>query len=633
MSETKPTSERRLVIRHDIWTPPEGGRKAMLLVSTGRDCLCIVLAVEPRSGDVWIGRAHLTADAADASREAIAACVRLSPAKGPQMAAVILHDDRMDLAKQVLVYANDFKARSDPRYRLMQGVIKRTWRDGRPLGGHDLMADGRVIPLDASLAPGYLDAKEHPNYLIEVHDWTRIDPHPGTTGGGPRVEFALDDLNLDAISKTVSNWRYMVAKAIFPASKPYLRNRHHWSNALLRHHRAEGLQGLYRQQAAELHPAFVPILRADAKLSSLIDAGRPFEAALVERLRPFIPPGEREGLTLPKIRRMRSLGHTPSLAMLRSYLSWCARLPLAVVPETRNGWYVMQSCIQHAGTWVECFGLDLRTLFEGPFSRMPKTEIYPSWGGSLIAAVDMVRRFRDTVALPGLPGLDDKAGMRAAARLLFEGLSATAIDRAQKEWHRRLPFLESALPEGKDFVSWPPLAQDWTSPAGNVRIVFLTKQSELREEGRFGAGRDGREGLMHCVGGYAPRCYEAACHVASVRTRAGEGWARASTAEFVPDEQGGVTLAQHKGRANGEPPPEAALAMGSFLADLASGRHPVDPGAVRKRTGDGYRDGIDWSSRAMRETALDAWRPFLLPRTQREGYDAVIARLSTLTAP
>ncbi len=641
MSRARP---RLAGIRHAVWALEDGAYRALLLVTQGRDCLGVLVAYDLARREWRIGRARLPAHAIRASRETVAGAIRTAPADGTTIAAIGVFDSvQARLAAQAALYVLDMEADGTVRGKLAAQVQRIGYCRRRDLGPPGRMAfDGYdALPLPA--AAGYLDQLEAPDYLTSVRTWRVVDVPAPAPGPPPDryVELALDPgANLDShhgtselVRPILLEWTEALAGAMFPPGLEVLRQQGHWSNALWRRLHADGKVGTYRRQAALLHPMFMPVLLSDPGLSGLVDAGRPFEKALLDRVRPWVRKGERSGLTQAKLRRLRAFPRSPHLEDVRRLLSWSALLPLHAVPRTPSGWRRLDWVQSVLGSGIRRYGLDpvriLAPLLVGA-SDQPLDSRAPGSVGSLRRASDMIERFAGTVVLPAFPGLAAADANRAAARLLLRDLDLKGIDRLQALWHARLQAFEKALPEGRDLVEWPALSAPWASPDGSARLAFLTRGSELRAEGAHGLDREGGSGLGHCVGGYARRCYGGTSHVASLRLHDGKAWVRASTVEFQVSPEGGVSVTQHKGVGNAEPAPEARRALAAFEAAIASGAHALDAEALAARTEHGFLDGLDWSDRRTCERALRAWRPFLRGDAAREGYDALVTRLERL---
>ncbi len=228
------------------------------------------------------------------------------------------------------------------------------------------------------------------------------------------------------------------------------------------------------------------------------------------------------------------------------------------------------------------------------------------------------------VALSGVPGdgqpsHDDLA--RAAFHLLFSGRRLRRMVAASTRWHKAAPGTSATLSELPGDVSRAVEGWDAGLPdhrEGDLSVVVLTDAAGLADEGRDGRDADGVGGLCHCVGGYVRDCRLGRSRILSVRRHLGDGaWERVSTVEV--DVRGdAVGLAQHRGRGNAEPSPEAADLVARYLRDVAVpdalDRAALAPHPEGEVTGAGYA----WRRPGNWEVAVRLWRP-LLPRALRDA--------------
>ena len=236
---------------------------------------------------------------------------------------------------------------------------------------------------------------------------------------------------------------------------------------------------------------------------------------------------------------------------------------------------------------------------------------------------DVVRAFLRQVLGPAVLSSGMAKGERilatawidAAWKLLWSGRSLPRILEASARWHRVSGALDAAWMEAASARGGTP---SWgaglpCATYGDVRIEVLVDDASLLAEGARHA-HDGTPGLSHCVGGYGPNCRAGGTRVASVRRTHGEGsWTRLSTVAF--DVRGPLlpVVAQHRGRDNGEPPPEALEAVNRYVREIREGVLSVDPaGLVRVPEppmpgwGGAVRlAGPDWAS------VRDAWARML----------------------
>jgi len=396
--------------------------------------------------------------------------------------------------------------------------------------------------------------------------------------------------------------------------------------------------GAWRRQAATLQPAFAAAILRDPVLRERVDAGRPFEDRLLDRVRMAIR--NPEGLTAAKLRRLRALrrpltvdGYGNGAAVL-SVLSF---LPLRNVPRSPEGWAAFIEdglsvihCLRNDGTPLDraLAGVpddwDLKTLWP----ERPDNDVQTV----LLAMHDMAERFGQTLLGPSVEGiLSDGMPLNSlAARMLYGRDDFRRMVRRQAAWHADLPRLDAALGAPAD-LAWPALFAPYAHPAHGIEIRCLTSAAELHAEGGTGPDAAGMAGLAHCVGGYAGACHEGRSHIAAVTGPGGTGRVRLATAEFVV-EGGTFRIRQLRGRRNAAPSEEVLSAAISLLAQLDLGQHPHDPEAARTRAPSPPADPRPADLAAI----YAAWRPHL-PRAMRgvdlDGFRAIARGLAAGSLP
>jgi len=232
-------------------------------------------------------------------------------------------------------------------------------------------------------------------------------------------------------------------------------------------------------------------------------------------------------------------------------------------------------------------------------------------------ALDMLRAFARQVVVPALarsalagdlaPTARESPSTAVAALLLADGKGLGALLELSEAWHVRRRILDAAAEspsDEEDGERWPVPFPVMTAPNG-VMLTCLATALQLRDEG------DAGRGLAHCVGGYVDACATGRSVILSLREPASAGGRRLSTLELT--RRGGVlTLAQHRGRANANPPPEAAEAADWLCRELAAGRLA----ASREYLGHAWRQRLgsrpyDPRSDRAFARAVGAWSPLL----------------------
>jgi hypothetical protein len=192
----------------------------------------------------------------------------------------------------------------------------------------------------------------------------------------------------------------------------------------------------------------------------------------------------------------------------------------------------------------------------------------------------------------------------------------TDILAASDRWHAT-PALAEWSADVPPEAEWPipfdevDLGDGWSARA-------LGSLAELQAEGMDGVDSDGRQGLSHCVAGYAVQALTSRSLIVSIRHGEGTGPSRVSTAELEPEEGGDWTLAgrpyalsQHRGRRNSDPPGGAVAAIAALRRKLSGGEVRIEAGALDERSPPERDD--EGPSREAALAVIDLWRP-LLPR-------------------
>ena len=439
---------------------------------------------------------------------------------------------------------------------------------------------------------------------------------------------------------------------------------------------APGRTGQRRLQAAQVYPALAAVIMHDDKTRTAVEAGRPFEAALLDVVAGTLSKAVGKSLNLAMLRRLRGLPGSTGVRDLVVSAALATSLPIDWVPSTSNTWKAMRDALFPLQNEVEKLGLDMadvaahvgvgfaRGTWTGSLATTERGKpIQPgdvtvggtadAKGGAkagrdaLRGAVDMVkslertllRPLRDALLIDGEPfgwDFDDDgeatSEMQHAGRMLLGGKTLPGIDAMQARWHERLSRLNADLPLQIGVNAWPAAFEPYTSEGGYV-ISCLTTEPMLKAEGARGDDADGLPGLDHCVGGYAQDCFTASSHIASVRKDFGDGLRRVSTLEFrlaaVRDVDGNPVFnlreIQHKAHKNEPPPAGAAIAVAELADALGRGLHKADTWAIQERSAEGFSAVYNPMLPGAVAQAFEAWRP-LLTREMAHGGVAGLAR-------
>ena len=391
-----------------------------------------------------------------------------------------------------------------------------------------------------------------------------------------------------------------------------------WSAEAVAFYAEPGTCGQWRRQAAALYPAFARTIVHDPDLRALVDAGKPFEGRLVDLLKLTVqdtrPDGGRakviDGITPAKVRRLRAYPEPLFESGADSYrhaLRLLARLPLANVPATPEGWRALQGWPALMVTDLDRFGIPLETALAGLPEMWPRADLFQ---GQDVEAVqvglrDMAIRCANTLLRPAHPAPVPRTDFIVIAMgLLFGGDSLARMARRQRDWHADLTRMNPILDDGLS-LHWPALFAPFK--AGGIEVRCLTSSAELDAEGGRGEDAKGMAGLDHCVGGYARSCHEGLSHIASVTAASPEGGrVRIATAELAVD-RGRFSIRQLRGRSNQAPAREVLKAVDALVSALGDGSHPHDRYAAEIRESDDAPEVTTIDLPAVYE----AWRPHL----------------------
>lgn len=205
--------------------------------------------------------------------------------------------------------------------------------------------------------------------------------------------------------------------------------------------------------------------------------------------------------------------------------------------------------------------------------------------------------------------------------------SATSVIERSRAWHRDRERISLALRRASGAldlpVEWKATVPAWTCPTSGIRVEPVTSWDALEAEGSSLPDAAGDRGLAHCVATYLERCLRGTCTILSVRALDGR---RLSTAELG---FGPLRIEQHRGKANGDPPPEAMEALDRMIASLDTGTpsppaSPLLDSALWERL---LKSGYDTSRPDLVEMALDLWRPYLAGSVRRMTGAEIVASL------
>ena len=213
---------------------------------------------------------------------------------------------------------------------------------------------------------------------------------------------------------------------------------------------------------------------------------------------------------------------------------------------------------------------------------------------------------------------DTDAIQRRAKSMLFGGRSLARVLELSTDWHRRQHRMREAVQAMPgaylDTTRWVPGLPDATY--GDVGVTVLRGARELTASASDGPDADGVPGLDNCASGYAAECRDGGTRILEIRGRRDGCVRRLSMVEVDVVDAPRLRVAQHVGHRNGPPPPEACRALDAYLADVATGRLPVDADAFEPVPDDGVDDiirncGFDPTVEATRLATARLWDRYL----------------------
>lgn len=339
----------------------------------------------------------------------------------------------------------------------------------------------------------------------------------------------------------------------------------------------------YRIQAAEAIPLLGYLLGAEThraeRLRHLVDDGQPLWPALADTL----------GVPEETVRWIRNktadeVGEA-WLGRIHTLLPDLSRLPPEKRPKNREEWTAYTDFIlvlnqpdarAARNHWLK----DLARL--GWVPARQKFAAMNADPADLLEVHDFVwgltqALYYELTPEPDLPVIrrigrmgrnrddDNWQALTQAVDAMFYGTSILKQVRASLRWHElqlrpedeATDTIETA-PDSRALSNWP---APFNGPAklGKLYAHFLITPAQLKDEGLR---------MQHCVGSYDYQCLYGGANIVSFRD---ENSRSVSTAELRLDDRGKqlrMTVAQHKARNNGEPPPDAVNALQQLLTLL-----------------------------------------------------------------
>ena len=282
---------------------------------------------------------------------------------------------------------------------------------------------------------------------------------------------------------------------------------------------------------------------------------------------------------------LRAMGHAaahPDFA-LRALLT-CHRVPRDWMPRDTPSLEAMSEVMEAAAAVERFFegGLRIETLLgpvHGDWKRVrdrlasikPRATSLRDW---TIEINDMARAYDRQVLRPAESyakallreppdhpprntdhGFDEGRCRSQALASLFGGKGLIALAEANAEWHRRSGAMNASVAglSGRSGTAFPRQFPDFRDEEG-FTVTPILGTRDLAAEGAA---------MRHCVGSYGHGCRRGSYAIVSVRAPDGT---RLSTAQVRGR---GTRVSEHKGFANGPPPPGAAAVLAAFLSHNA----------------------------------------------------------------
>lgn len=610
-----------LTLRLDAWTDGSGGETHLLVAARAVAALALVVRVSPERRITGVGTRIHAAEAIGSDGEALAAGVALT-----------------SLTRQIAVDLG--LASADPS-RLAADLHASARHD---FGRNPVLDEAPPclwLPPEEDPILRHYPCADEPEYLVRAHERTEgLAPAPPAsaidTGTLHDMPFKGDERTRLAIAEALRPWHARLARLAVPEEVAFL-GAESWSPEARALYLAPGEAGRRRRQAAALQPAFVPALALDPGLLALVDAGRPFEARLLDLVRSVLP-DHADRIGPGTMRSLRAYPGTPWAGPFRPMLRALAILPGHLVPRSAPAWREFRAW---GGPLVFALTQD-RGLEMADVVRDVPSDWSPDYLSGL--AIERPATFDDSI-IPGLTGLDDIAdrflddllpaiglplprdvvrhGLDAFAwRMLYAGRSARESLALSEAWHADERFGGGMRPAVAGIGPWPALFAPFEA-ANGVIVRCLVTPAELAAEGSPFPDGDGAAGLAHCVGGYAHDCASGRTHVASVHRIGPDGVReRLSTASFVMTPEG-LATEQHFARRNATPPGDAQAAIAELLSRIRTGAVVLAPEALRLRV-PAIRGAPDAEEA---ETAFAAWLPYLPRRVARGGVPGLRANV------
>ena len=439
--------------RFQVETWSEGGVHRLLIVAQGQGLATAYLAAkDDGTGVISTGSSLVEPCPSHHDRDVLGAAISMEPATALDMVALNAFEQVSPLPTRLLdvmtaraptdmrdarrpMHAAPVRSTAGKYLDELSGRSRHDGLDvaeakGREFGYHPL-SNARLLVVDDG------EVLSAPGRGARPGSVTLFSGHPGHAYVDPRVVHPTVTRALSEFTQLHGGWvmRMLDAKG--------------WSTQTYAYFSAPGPVGERRRQAARLYQALAPVIARSETIRDLVDAGRPYERALRDRIALLLPADARKDFGVGGLRRMRGLLASTDFRQIEWAATMATRMPVDWLPTTGVGWQVFHERTRGVTGRLDDLGLEWSDYasVSGPnwaaFGVLEQDGKRPasslSTVRSLSGAADMARHCGQTLLRPlnRALGLDDededlqtKIEMLAASELLFAGKGHQADRRS-----------------------------------------------------------------------------------------------------------------------------------------------------------------------------------------------------------
>jgi|HigsolmetaGSP11D_1036233.scaffolds.fasta_scaffold00179_8 hypothetical protein len=442
----------------------------------------------------------------------------------------------------------------------------------------------------------------------------------------------------------------------------------------------DGERGERRRQAAESFPFLATKISANLRLKMAVDRSQPLIDAVASTL--ATATNGRAGKAT--VRRLRLVEEPPYGTDLDTVIEFSSRVSPDWIPSSGADWkafcVVADGIVRTLGAPAEmtaplvkgCGGrwvtfCQRLAAHVGTYDEQTDADTLRIVSMAFADLREMIQTFSEVVVMPlaahghqsthayVTPEIRQLA-IDVAMKMICGSRSATALFENLRKWqvdrNRVLAVMSQIfesrrekLLEGIPADGWPALSDQVQAPNG-LWLVPLNTPTLLNWESLPGQDPNGVLGLAHCVSSYASKCRRGDCHIVSVRQINEDGtYQRLSTIEFKRlGPTNWLHVAQHRGRSNRTPCPEATNALNWYVDAVRLGLVRIHRDRINAFHNHLEMDGIeafcgyDWRKRDVLNSAVAPWGRFVDASYRRYGLDdlinsAEIAEVGSAFAP